>query len=90
MRGENAFLKISKCCRLSREIHDNFFDKYYLYIFSIYIITRIKKILLLLKVEAFQSNSSQIVFYGSYKNFVKIIPYQQNDFLLLERHEIAS
>ena len=37
------------------------------------------------------NNSSKIVFYGWYKNFVKIIPsYQQNDFLLLERHEIAS
>ena len=37
------------------------------------------------------NNSSKIVFYGWYKNCVKIIPsYQQNDFLLLERHEIAS
>ena len=36
------------------------------------------------KVDAFQFNFNKIVFYGSYKNLIKIYPYQQNDFPLTE------
>ena len=36
------------------------------------------------KLDAFQFNLDKIVFYGSYKNLIKVYPYQQNDFPFTE------